>query len=97
VTGWLVERSPNVKLPGASKSQAAGAPLAGALLCGEAIIFLGGCTWLALGMRLGWPFAFQAGALPFVPGEIIKIALILMLVGAFAAGLRRPTHHRASP
>jgi biotin transporter BioY len=29
---------------------------------------------------LGWTGAIYAGALPFVPGEIIKIALILAVV-----------------
>jgi biotin transport system substrate-specific component len=83
VTGWLVERTAKVTLPQA-EAQTAGAPLVGALLCGEAIVFLGGCAWLALGLRLGWPLAFRNGALPFVPGEIIKMALIVTLVGGFA-------------
>jgi len=82
ITGWLVERGAAVTR--AFKPQPTGAPLAGALLCGEAIIFLGGCTWLALGMRLGWPLALQGGALPFIPGEIIKMALIVALFGGFA-------------
>jgi biotin transport system substrate-specific component len=84
VTGWLVERAASVRLPRAVRSQPAGAALAGALLCGEAIIFLGGCAWLAFGMRLGWPAALQAGAIPFIPGEIIKMALIVALMGGFA-------------
>jgi biotin transport system substrate-specific component len=84
VTGWLVERTANLALPRAIKWQPAGAPLAAALLCGEVIIFLGGCTWLALGLHLGWPLAIQNGALPFVPGEIVKMALIVTLVGGFA-------------
>src|ERR1700757_3247435 len=54
--------------------------LTGALISGEAIIFAGGCAWLALGMRLGWSGAIYAGALPFIPGEIIKVALILGVV-----------------
>jgi biotin transport system substrate-specific component len=84
VTGWLVERGATVIRPRAFRLQPAGAPLAGALLCGEAIIFLGGCTWLALGMHLGWPLALQGGALPFIPGEIVKMALIVALLGGFA-------------
>jgi biotin transport system substrate-specific component len=84
VTGWLVERGGNFRLPRAPKLQPAGAPLAGALLCGEAVIFLGGCTWLALGMHLGWTSAWRSGALPFIPGEIVKMALIVTLVGGFA-------------
>ena len=88
ITGWLVERGATVTLPRAFKSQPAGAPLVGALMCGEAIIFLGGCTWLALGMHLGWLAAFQGGALPFFPGEIVKMALIVALLGGFS--LLRP-------
>jgi biotin transport system substrate-specific component len=88
ITGWLVERGATVTLPRAFKSQPAGAPLVGALICGEAIIFLGGCTWLALGMHLGWLAAFQGGALPFFPGEIVKMALIVALLGGFSL-LRR--------
>lgn len=88
ITGWLVERGATVTLPRAIKSQPAGAPLVGALFCGEATIFLGGCTWLALGMHLGWRAAFQGGALPFFPGEILKMALIVALLGGFSL-LRR--------
>jgi biotin transport system substrate-specific component len=88
ITGWLVERGATVTLPRAFKSQPAGAPLVGALICGEAIIFLGGCTWLALGMHLGWLAAFQGGALPFFTGEIVKMALIVALLGGFSL-LRR--------
>ncbi len=83
VTGWLVERAAAVTLPRAVRPRVAGATLAGALFCGEAIIFLGGCAWLAFGMRLGWPAAFQAGVIPFVPGEIIKMALIVALAFGF--------------
>jgi len=75
VTGWLAERSARISfLPFAA------ARLAGALISGEAIIFLGGCAWLAIGMGFGWTGAFQAGAWPFLPGEIIKMALILAVV-----------------
>ncbi|MGA8145062.1 MAG: biotin transporter BioY [Candidatus Acidiferrales bacterium] len=75
VTGWLVERiAANRFAPLATVR------LAGALFSGEAIIFAGGCAWLAVGLRLGWSGAIYAGALPFVPGEIIKMALILVAV-----------------
>src|SRR5271163_1240973 len=75
VTGRLVERISANRF-----AQFAAARLAGALLAGEGIIFVGGCAWLALGMKLGWTNAIYAGALPFVPGEIIKVALILAAV-----------------
>ena len=75
VTGLIVER-----LAAHSFTGFATLRLTGALISGEAIIFAGGCAWLALGMRLGWTGAIYAGALPFIPGEIIKIALILAVV-----------------
>jgi biotin transport system substrate-specific component len=75
VAGWMAERSARISfLP------LAGLRLAGALISGEAIIFLGGCAWLALAMGLGWGHALRAGLLPFLPGEIIKGALILAAV-----------------
>lgn len=75
VAGWLVE-----KIAANRFAQFATARLTSALLAGEAIIFAGGCAWLALGMKLGWSNAIYAGALPFVPGELIKISLILAAV-----------------
>jgi biotin transport system substrate-specific component len=52
-----------------------------ALLAGEVIIFTGGCAWLAQVMRLGWINSLRLGALPFLPGELIKMALIISIVG----------------
>ena len=75
VTGWLAEY---ISARGFSRLRIV--QMTGALVSGEAIIFAGGCAWLALGMRLGWTGAIYAGALPFIPGEIIKIALILAIV-----------------
>ena len=75
VTGWLTEC---ISARGFSRLRIV--QMTSALVSGEAIIFAGGCAWLALGMRLGWAGAIYAGALPFIPGEIIKIALILAIV-----------------
>jgi biotin transport system substrate-specific component len=75
VAGWLVERIAAHRF-----ISFASARLAAALIFGEAIIFLGGCAWLALGIGLGWRGALYAGVLPFVPGELIKMALILAAV-----------------
>ncbi len=62
-------------------------PLIGALISGEAVIFLVGCGWLAVGM--GWSTALKVGALPFVPGEIIKMGLIVAAAGGFALARRK--------
>ncbi len=67
VTGWLVER-------GASRSSVR---LGGALLAGESVIFAGGCAWLAVAMGFGPGRAIQAGAVPFLAGEVIKMALVI--------------------
>lgn len=70
LTGWLVER-------GAANSAVR---FVGALLSGEFIIFLGGCAWLVAGIGLGWHAALIQGALPFIPGEMIKMVLIVVYV-----------------
>ena len=75
VTGCLAEYSERISfLPLGTLRRA------GALLAGELIIFVGGCGWLAAGMRYGWGQAIRMGAWPFLPGEIIKAALILAIV-----------------
>ncbi|MGH9774723.1 MAG: biotin transporter BioY [Candidatus Acidiferrales bacterium] len=77
--GWLVER-------GAGKSAT---HLANALFAGEMAIFAGGCAWLALWMHAGWHQALSAGLIPFIPGEIIKLALVVAAVrGAELARIR---------
>lgn len=83
VTGWLVERGAQISLARSANSHFAGLRLISALISGEAIIFLGGCLWLALGLGLGWKLALDQGALPFIPGEIIKMALIVAAIGGF--------------
>ena len=70
LTGWVLER-------GAMQSIRR---VASALLFGEAIIFFGGCAWLAAGIGLGWSSALRLGALPFIPGEIVKLTLIVATV-----------------
>jgi biotin transport system substrate-specific component len=79
VTGWMSERASSAAshLTNAVR----GALLVGALVGGEIVIFLGGCAWLASGMHLGWRQAFSLGALPFLPGELVKMALITAAVG----------------
>jgi biotin transport system substrate-specific component len=81
VTGWLVERGAKIRDLREGGSWLAGLPLIGALISGEAIIFACGCAWLALFLRMGWSAALQQGALPFVPGEIVKMALIVVAAG----------------
>jgi biotin transport system substrate-specific component len=81
VTGWMVERGTEIAAARAEKSRSSTFALVGGLISGDAIIFAGGCAWLAVGWGLGWKLALQQGALPFVPGEIIKIVMIMAAVG----------------
>jgi biotin transport system substrate-specific component len=89
-TGWLVERFAGVaRGTRTAVSRFADIKLLGALLTGESIIFVGGCAWLALGMGLGWSNSWREGALPFFPGEAVKMALIVAAVGGFEYGRRK--------
>ena len=88
VTGWLVERGAKTRDSRAAGSWLAGLSLIGALVSGEAIIFACGCAWLALFLRMGWGVALSQGALPFIPGEIIKMALIVVAAGGLQLARR---------
>jgi biotin transport system substrate-specific component len=88
VTGWLVERSAKLVNPREAGSRLAGLPLIGALILGEAIIFACGCAWLAAFLRMGWSAAWSQGALPFLPGEILKMALIVAAAGGLQLARR---------
>jgi biotin transport system substrate-specific component len=81
VTGWLVERGAKIRDSRVGGSRLAALSLVGALISGEAIIFACGCAWLALFLGMGWSVALSQGALPFVSGEIIKMALIVVAAG----------------
>jgi biotin transport system substrate-specific component len=87
VTGWMSARASSAAshLTNAVR----GALLAGALVAGELVIFFGGCAWLASGMHLGWRQALTLGALPFLPGELVKMALITAAVGSVEILRRR--------
>jgi len=81
VTGWLVERA--WELPGREPSPTRRASLGlgwlvAALVVGELIIFAGGCARLAI--ETGWKQAVWIGAAPFLPGEFIKMALVVVAV-----------------
>ena len=88
VTGWLVERGAKIRDSRVGGSRLAALSLVGALISGEAIIFACGCAWLALLLRMGWSVALRQGALPFLPGEIIKIALIVVAAGGWQLARR---------
>ncbi len=82
VIGWLVER----------RKDSSAARLAGALLAGEAIIFALGCAWLGQVMRTGFAGALAGGLVPFLPGEGIKIALVIAAVRGVEYAQGRAEH-----
>ena len=48
---------------------------AAAMAIGSAVIFLGGCAWYAILTNTPPVAAFQIAVLPFLPGDVVKIAL----------------------
>lgn len=88
VTGWLVERSAKIGNARDGGWRLVGLRLIGALISGEAIIFACGCAWLALFLRIGLSAALRQGALPFIPSEIIKMALIVVAAGGLQLARR---------
>jgi len=48
----------------------------GAVLLAEAVMFAAGVAWLKYWTLVSWADAAGAGLLPFIPGELMKIALV---------------------
>ncbi len=62
-----------------------------AFLLGSVIIHLLGVPWLAHVLDVGWMEAASLGSLPFIPGDLIKVAaagLLLPLTWRFVGRLR---------
>lgn len=53
-----------------------------AVLAAEAVIFGAGVWWLHALTQVDWPLAAQLGLLPFLPGEIVKVALLAAVLPA---------------
>ncbi len=60
---------------------------AGMVLGTAALYFLGTC-WLALQAHLSIPAALAAGVIPFLPGDALKIILVLAIGPSIASRLR---------
>lgn len=73
--GWLVERRVT-----ATVGWRRTARLAGAMVAGDAVIFAGGCAWIAWVLGQGWPAALALGVAPFVAFEAVKIAIAVAAV-----------------
>lgn len=79
LVGWLVERGWDRRLRTASL----------AMLAGNAVIYLFGLPWLAL--YTGGPLTrlLLLGVVPFIPGDLIKLALASSLLPSTWAVVRR--------
>ena len=53
-----------------------------AAVIADAVILSSGAAWLASSLRLFWIKALEVGALPFLPGELLKALLIAIIVTA---------------
>lgn len=47
-----------------------------AVLMAEAVILSSGVVWLGIVTQAGWVEALRLGLLPFLPGELLKVALL---------------------
>ena len=78
--GWLMERLPR---------------RLGYWLCSVtvsmAVIYVLGVTWLKLVAAVNWPAAIEMGLIPFLPGAVLKVALVTAVLPAswWAAGKRQ--------
>ena len=91
VVGYLTTRrtaTPEGGVPGT-------ALLLLALLCGEAVIFLFGTAWLGTVLPQPRSALLLAAVWPFLPGEVLKVALVLWL--ASVLGGRRGGEHQDHP
>jgi biotin transport system substrate-specific component len=61
------------------------------VLAAEVIILVGGAAWLKAGTGIPWSQAWELGILAFLPGEILKVAVlgISLPAGWWALGRRR--------
>jgi biotin transport system substrate-specific component len=86
IVGWLAERGWDRNV----------VRLGGAMLLGDAALFLLGFAWLAwfammpnASVGIGAKAAFTAGVLPFLLGDLVKVALAAAVVVAGARLIRR--------
>jgi biotin transport system substrate-specific component len=77
VIGWLAERGFDRRWTTALV----------AFIVGDAVIFVFGLAWLAY--LLGPDAAIKGGLLPFLPGEVLKIALAVMILPLAWSRVRR--------
>lgn len=63
----------------------------GAMAAGNLVVYLFGIPWLAV--FLGWPDAVSKGFLPFIPGDVAKLAAAAIVLPGTWALVRRGRVH----
>lgn len=101
--GWLLERFPR-RVPAPPEHELDGRGPApperearrrgwwtwlAAVLAAEAVIFAGGLAQLTLVLQTGWGETLRLGLLPFLPGELLKVALLTVSLPASWWALER--------
>ncbi|MDA3809795.1 MAG: biotin transporter BioY [Spirochaetaceae bacterium] len=51
-----------------------------AVIAGVFVIYAIGVPWLKFNLSLDWPKAFTIGMFPFIPGDLLKAAIAVVLV-----------------
>lgn len=77
--GWLLERTKQPRLP----------RVAAIFIVGDIVLMAVGTLWLAHFVGLG--HAWEAGVLPFIPGELMKVAVATAVLSSGRALLGRIT------
>ena len=77
LTGWLVERFVARVEPG---RDARTLRLVAAVVPGEVLILASGFLWYTLLTGMSWSAAFAGSVLPFLPFDVLKIALVMAAV-----------------
>ncbi len=65
----------------------------GAMLLADAVILAAGVAWLKFLTGVSWTQAAAAGLFPFVPGELLKVALVAACLPASWWAARRTRAH----
>ena len=60
-----------------------------AVLVGSLAIYSLGIPWLKMVTQMSWPKTFMIGMIPFLPGDIIKAAMAIVLAHAIRPILNR--------
>lgn len=82
LASWVVGRALTLARPGTGQVLAA-------LALGELLILTCGVSWLAAALKVSWVQACALGALPYLPGDLAKLAAAAVLVRAARGRVQR--------